>query len=103
MAPDGDEGGDPVSNFAAVCDPACRSDQVCAREYAGADAQCYDWCSGFPLGSRDTCNGTCVHTILEQCQGYESVFDAYCECGNSLEFPGTYAEGCRHSECGLFP
>lgn len=93
--------GDPVSIITIACEPACGSDQVCAREAPGADAQCYDKCSAYPLGSRDTCSGVCVSTTFT-CGGYESVFNEFCECGNSSEFPDTYADGCRPSECGLF-
>ncbi len=91
--------GDPVSIIPAVCEPACGDGQVCARSSPGADAQCYDQCSGFPLDSRSTCTDICVSSTFT-CGGYESVFNDFCECGNSFEFPGTYADGCRASDCG---
>ncbi|KAK1733483.1 hypothetical protein QTG54_015898 [Skeletonema marinoi] len=92
------DGGDTtVTIIEAECEPACDSGQVCAHEYSGATAQCYDRCSAFPL--RDVCTGTCVYSIFTSCDGYASVFDEYCECGNSGS--NTYADGCRTSECGL--
>jgi len=94
------DGGDTtVTIIEAVCEPACDSGQVCAHEYSGATAQCYDRCSAFPLSERDVCTGTCVYSIFTSCNGYASVFDEYCECGNSGS--NTYADGCRTSECGL--
>eukprot|EP00985_Skeletonema_marinoi_P001078 scaffold441_cov139-Skeletonema_marinoi.AAC.1 len=94
------DGGDTtVTIIEAECEPACDSGQVCAHEYSGATAQCYDRCSAFPLSERDVCTGTCVYSIFTSCNGYASVFDEYCECGNSGS--NTYADGCRTSECGL--
>jgi hypothetical protein len=99
------DGGDTtVTIIEAVCEPACDSGQVCARANAGDDAQCYAECpgSGFPLSEKDgACTDVCVRSTFD-CGGYASVFNDFCECDNSLQFPDTYnyKDGCRASDCG---
>eukprot|EP00986_Skeletonema_menzelii_P013210 scaffold7557_cov146-Skeletonema_menzelii.AAC.1 len=99
------EGGDDTTTTViseTVCDPACDSSQVCARSSPSAEPQCYASCSGFPIAvdPRDdaSCTDTCVYSTFT-CGGVESVFNEFCECGNTSD--GSYEDGCRPSECGL--
>ena len=78
-----------------------------SRSSPSAEPQCYPACPGFPLDSRHICTDTCVHTTFT-CGGVESVFNEFCECGNSGstvsagdETVTTYADGCLVSDCGL--
>ena len=85
----------------AVCDPACGSDEVCARSSPSAEAQCYPSCGEtFPIESTivtaENCTSPCVHSTFT-CQGHEGVFNDFCECG----IDGSYVGNCRPSECGL--
>jgi hypothetical protein len=79
----------------AKCNGCGADNKVCAREWPGADAQCYPRCP-----KDNTCNGNGINALCVSstfnCGGYAGVLDVVCQCDKSSNL---YV--CWPSECGL--